>query len=204
MATEDNSYEALRNPQVDYERADLNTRGILLFLLGLLIAGIFIELVIWGMFRFMARSEVLFVHSNVTNPMLQKEKAATAEGTRSVLQNAPAVNLKAFPVPRLQSDDAAEMSRFLNSELELLNVKQPFADSTGAIHIPISLAMNLIVERGLPVRPNPPPRQVNTQTGAGNIEMLDVHAGPLGPEAGGNSSKKPGSEVPSARGASGE
>ncbi len=206
MATNDSNHEpeALRNPQVDYERADLNTRGILLFLLGLLIAGIFIELVIWGMFRFMARSQVLFVHSKVTNPMLQKEKTATAGGTRSVLQNAPAVDLGAFPGPRLQTDDAADMSRFLNSEQELLNVKQPFADSTGAIHIPISLAMKLIVERGLPVRPNPPPPQVNTQTAAGNVEMLDVHAGPLGSETGANGSKKSGSETPSAKAAGGE
>jgi hypothetical protein len=196
MATEDNSYEALRNPQVDYERADLNTRGILLFLVGLLIAGVFIELVIWGMFRFMARSEVLFAHSEVNNPMLLKEKTATAGGTRSVLQNAPAANLHVFPEPRLQTDDALDMSRFLNAEQELLNVKQPFADSTGAIHIPISLAMNLIVERGLPVRPNPPPHQVNTQTAAGNVKMLDVHAGPLGPEAGGNNSRKPGEAAP--------
>jgi hypothetical protein len=204
MATNDSNHEALRNPQVDYERADLSARGILLFLLGLLIAGVFIELVIWGMFRFMARSQVLFVHSKVTSPMMQKEKAATEGGTRSVLQNAPAVNLKAFPEPRLQSDDAVDMSRFLNSEQELLNVKQPFADSTGAIHIPISLAMKLIVERGLPVRPNPPPHQVNAQTAAGNVHMLDVHAGPLGPEAGGSSSRKPGGEATSAKPAGGE
>lgn len=204
MATEDNSYEALRNPQVDYERADLNTRGILLFLVGLLIAGIFIELVIWGMFRFMARSEVLFAHSQINNPLLQKEKAATEGGTRSVLQNAPAVNLRVYPEPRLQTDDAAEMSRFLNSEQELLNVKQPFADSTGAIHIPISLAMKLIVERGLPVRPNPPPHQVNTQTAAGNVKMLDVHAGPLGSEAEGGNSRQPGGKAPTAKFAGGE
>ncbi|HLI61984.1 MAG TPA: hypothetical protein VKV05_01195 [Terriglobales bacterium] len=203
MATEDSNYDALRNPQVDYERADLSARGILLFLVGLLIAGVFIELVIWGMFRFMARSEVLFAHSQVNNPMLQKERAATEGGTRSVLQNAPAVNFRTFPQPRLQTEDAVDMTRFLNSEQELLNVKQPFADSTGAIHIPISLAMKLIVERGLPVRPNPPPHQVNTQTAAGNIKMLDVHAGPLGPEAGESSSRKPGGEAPPAKPAGG-
>ena len=46
--------------------------------------------------------------------------------------------------------------RFLSSEQELLNPPQPFKDSTGAIHIPISQAMKLIEERGLPVRPNAP------------------------------------------------
>ena len=55
MATDNSNYDPLRNPQVDYERADLSARGIVLFLVGLLVAGVFIELVLWGMFRFMAQ-----------------------------------------------------------------------------------------------------------------------------------------------------
>ncbi|MGA2903321.1 MAG: hypothetical protein ABSD98_05800 [Candidatus Korobacteraceae bacterium] len=195
MATNNTNYDPLRNPQVDYERADLSARGILWFLIGLFVAGVFIELVLWGMFRFMARSEALFPQPPM-NPMMQAQQAQKpkpAGGTRSVLQNAPAVNLDVFPEPRLQTHDAGEMSRFVNSEQELLNVKQPFADPSGAIHIPISLAMQLMVERGLPVRPNPPP-EINTQTAAGNTKMLDMQAGPLGPTSG-NASKAPGGNV---------
>ena len=58
MATNHDNHDPLRNPQVDYDRTDLSAKGILFFLIGLLIAGMFIELVIWGMFRFMAHSEV--------------------------------------------------------------------------------------------------------------------------------------------------
>ena len=184
MATNDTHFDPLRNPQVDYERADLSARGILLFLVGLFVAGVFIELVLWGMFRFMARSQALFPQPAV-NPMSRTvQPPAAPAGSRSVLQNSPAVNLDVFPEPRLQTYDAGEMARFLNSENALLNVKQPFADPSGAIHIPIALAMQLIVERGLPVRPNPPPPEVNTQTGAGNTKMLDVQPGPLGTTGG--------------------
>jgi hypothetical protein len=193
MAANNTNHDPLRNPQVDYERADLSARGILWFLVGLLVAGVFIELVLWGMFRFMARSQELFPQPAL-NPMYQAQqaqKAAPSGGTRSVLQNAPAVNLDVFPEPRLQTYDAGEMSRFVNSEQKLLNVKQPFADPSGTIHIPISLAMQLIVERRLPVRPSSPPPEINTQTAAGNIRMLDMQAGPLGPTAGGESSAKP-------------
>jgi hypothetical protein len=179
MAAEELHHDPLRNPQVDYERADLSPRGILLFLVGLFIAGFFIELVLWGMFRFMAHSEVLFAPSQM-NPMMKAEQPARAGGSRTVLQNSPAVNLDLFPEPRLQAYDAADMSQFLKSEQGLLNVQQPFTDSGGAIHIPISLAMKLVAERGLPVRPNPPPREVSTQTAAGNPKMLDMQAGPLG------------------------
>ena len=64
MATDYN--DALRNPQVDYERADLSPRGILLFLIGLFVAGAFVELVLWGMFHFLARSEALFPSGTVS------------------------------------------------------------------------------------------------------------------------------------------
>ena len=193
MATNDTHYDPLRNPQVDYERSDLSARGILGFLIGLFVAGFFIELVLWGMFHFMARTEALFPQPQV-NPMLQAEqakKAPPAAGTRSVLQNAPAVNLNVFPEPRLQTNDAGEMRQFVDSEQALLNAKQPFADPSGAIHIPISLAMQEIVDRGLPVRPNAPPPEINTQTAAGNTKMLDMQPGPLGPAAGASVPSKP-------------
>ena len=122
----------------------------------------------------------------------QAKKAPPAAGTRSVLQNTPAVNLYVFPEPRLQTNDAGEMRQFVDSEQALLNAKQPFTDPSGAIHIPISLAMQLIVERGLPVRPNAPPPEINTQTAAGNTKMLDMQPGPLGPATAGNTNKAAG------------
>ena len=69
----------MRNPQVDYDRTDLSPRGILLFLVGLLVCGIFVELVMWGMFRFMAKSDVLFPPPQ-TNPMAVTQPAANATG----------------------------------------------------------------------------------------------------------------------------
>ncbi len=201
MATNHTNYDPLRNPQVDYERADLSASGILWFLIGLFIIGIFIELVIWGMFHFMARSEALFPQPAL-NPMRQAQQAPPAAGgSRSVLQNTPAVNLDIFPQPRLQAYDAGEMGRFVNSEQELLNAKQPFADPSGSIHIPVSLAMQLIVERGLPVRPNAPPPEINTQTAAGNTKMLDMQAGPLGAPGGGTKTAAPSENEKSAIGA---
>ncbi len=182
MATDNSHYDPLRNPQVDYERADLSARGILLFLIGLFVAGVFIELVLWGMFRFMARSEVLFPQPK-PNPMMAAQRPPAAPIEHSILQNTPPVDLGVFPEPRLQVGDAVDMSEYLQAEQKLLNPEQPFADPSGAIHIPISLAMTLIEERGLPVRPNPPPPEVNTQTQSGNTKMLDMQAGPLGPAA---------------------
>jgi hypothetical protein len=154
MATENSNYDPLRNPQVDYDRTDLSPRGILLFLVGLLICGVFVELVIWGMFRFMAKSDVLFPQPPA-NPMAVTQPVQQPS-SRSILQNAPAVNLDVFPQPRLQTNDVRDMSELLQSERALLNPPQPFKDSSGTIHISISQAMKLVEERGLPVRPNAP------------------------------------------------
>jgi len=189
MATNHSKNDPLRNPQVDYERSDLSPSGILWFLIGLFICGVFIELVIWGMFHFMARSEILFVQGQKT-PMTAQNSVDDTK-SRSVLQNTPGVNLNVFPYPRLQTNDAGEMSQFLNSENELLDTKQPFTDSTGAVHIPISMAMQLIAERGLPVRPKSPPPEINPQTGAGNPEILSETPGPLLPGAAGAVSATP-------------
>jgi CspA family cold shock protein len=162
MATENSKYDPLRNPEVDYDRSDLSARGVVLFLVGLLVAGIFIELVLWGMFRFMAKSEVLFPQSQ-PNPMMSARKLAPAPAPRSVLQNNPAVDITVFPEPRLQTGDATDMNKFLYSEQKTLNPDQPFMDQSGAVHISISRAMKLVEERGLPVRPNATPPEMDVQ-----------------------------------------
>jgi len=178
MSTDNNYAENLRNPAVDYDRTDLSARGVLLFLAGLLIAGVFIELVIWGMFRFLSHS-TLFVQGN-PSPMVQAMKAMpeTAPGIR--LQNTQPVNTQVFPEPRLQTNDVYDMSTLLRQERELLYPEQPFEDSTGAVHIPINEAMALIVERGLPVRPNTPPPNFDEQTAAGNPKYLQKESQTLG------------------------
>jgi len=195
MRTEgyDQNLPPLRNPQVDYERADLSAKGILWFLAGLLIAGVFVELVIWAMFNFLARSESLFPQGT-TSPIFNAQKVKAEPQPGAVMQNTPPVNLSVFPQPRLQTNDAGEMGEYLHSEQELLSAK-PFYGPSGAVHIPISLAMKLIVERGLPTRPNAPPPEINLQTGSGNPELLHEVPGPLTPgKAGEQPGKSSGAE----------
>ncbi len=166
MSTNPSDGDLLRNPAVDYDRTDLSARGILLFLAGLLVAGIFIELVIWGMFHFLSHS-TLFAQGN-PSPLVQVQKAVPENQPGASLQNNRQTDTGVFPEPRLQTNDVDDMDKFLQREHEILFAKQPFEDSTGAVHIPISQAMALIVERGLPVRPSTPPRDFNATMGAGS------------------------------------
>ena len=139
----------------------------------------------------MAKSDVLFPQPQ-PNPMMSARKLAPVPVPRSVLQNNPPEDIMVFPEPRLQTADTSDMNKFLYSEQKTLNPDQPFMDQSGAVHIPISQAMKLVEERGLPVRPNAPPPDVNTQTDAGNTKMLNVQVEPLAPETSGM--KGPGAE----------
>jgi hypothetical protein len=154
MATNHDEYDLLKNPSVDYDRTDLSPRGILVFLFGLLVAGVFIELVIWGMFRFLSHSPY-FAQGN-PSPMVNAQKAQplTAEGKD--FENTTNVNPDVFPEPRLQTDDVVDMNHLLQSEHQILYTAQPFVDSNGTVHLPIGDAMKLIAERGLPVKPATP------------------------------------------------
>lgn len=178
MATDHsmNSNDALRNPAVDYERSDLSARGILLFLAGLLVCSIFIEIVIWGMFHFLKNSEGIFAQGQ-SSPLVAAKKAPTEQMPGAVMQNTPPDNIAAFPEPRLQANDWVDMSAFLASEQKVLNPEQPFTDANGTIHIPISDAMKLIEQR-LQVRPNSPPPEVSSLMEAGNPNAINQPSQP--------------------------
>ncbi|HLJ86475.1 MAG TPA: hypothetical protein VKZ53_06605 [Candidatus Angelobacter sp.] len=53
-----------------------------------------------------------------------------------------------FVGPRLQDDETVDMDRFRQSENRLLN--ETGKDANGNIHIPVSRAIDILTERGLP------------------------------------------------------
>ena len=151
MATNHDEYDLLKNPAVDYDRTDLSPRGILVFLVGLLVAGIFIEIVMWGMFHFLARSP-FFAKGNAS-PMYQQQKPQPLSAAGKDFENTTNVNPDLFPQPRLQTNDVMDMDELLSSEHKILYAPQPFVDANGTVHLPIQDAMNIIVQKGLPVKP---------------------------------------------------
>jgi hypothetical protein len=155
MATNHDDYDVLKNPAVDYDRTDLSPRGILFFLIGLLVAGVFIEIVLWGMFHFLARSP-FFAKGN-PSPMLNVQKATPLNAVGRDFENTSNVNPVIFPEPRLQTNEVLDMDQFLTSEHKILYTSGPFLDQNGTVHLPINDAMKLVVERGLPVKPENAP-----------------------------------------------
>jgi hypothetical protein len=138
--------EHIQNPEVSFEKRDLGARGILLFFAILFISGAAIHLVAWGLYK--AFSNVSEAHQPPANPLVPGRQQAPPPG---VLQNAGSVNIRQFPEPRLQTDEASDVKRFLWQENQLLEAK-PWRDQAGAIHIPLTEAMRIVAQKGLPMR----------------------------------------------------
>ncbi len=142
-----------------YETTDANVGGVIVFLAALLgFVGVF--------FVF------CFVMGKVINQAIQKQdgppNAWHMSGSPSSvhlqnLANNPEMEQKelqrvvaTFPAPRLQTDDGAQEVADLHAREDLLLEHYSEVDqSKGTIRIPIERAMQLIVQRGLPVAPAP-------------------------------------------------
>jgi hypothetical protein len=155
MDTNSHSMHPVVNTEVGYDHSDLSVRGIIIFLVGVGIAGIGTHLVIWALF---VGAQKFVPYETSPNPMATMETMTQAPP----LQNAGPQSVVKFPEPRLQTDDTADMSKFKNEEDMRLYPSQPYQTSDGAIHININDAMTMIAQRGLPTR------QPGQENAAGN------------------------------------
>lgn len=155
-----------------YETTDVNINGVLVFLAGL--GGFLIVFLVF-----------CFVMGRVINGAIQKADgpstkwnktsefagAALTGGKRQDLVNDPVLEQKqlqqltaTFPTPRLDTDDGEQATADLHAREDLLlNYYSVVPGEGNNIRIPITRAMELIAQRGLPV---------NTQTAATEPVMV--------------------------------
>src|SRR5512146_1568074 len=106
---EEHISEEIRNPEVQYDRTDMSARGVIAFLVGLAIAGVFIHIILWGMYKYLVKQDLQSQPS--THPIATSEKQLQPQGDPS----------QTFPAPRLQPDPIADLNRFRQREEEVLN-----------------------------------------------------------------------------------
>lgn len=138
-----------------YETTDINPGGVAVFL-----AGLFGFVLVFFLF--------CFVMGKVINKGIEKAdgpvtKWNTAPGTSNVdltkLTSNPAMQQQefqrvasSFPEPRLEMDDGMQNTADLHAREDLLlDNYSSSPDLNGGIRIPISRAMELVVQHGLPV-----------------------------------------------------
>jgi hypothetical protein len=134
------------NPEASFEREDLSTRGVFVFMIGLAIVGLVIYFIIVAMYSFLDKYE----HDQMTtaSPLVTSRGPAARVVTKDYMEK-----FKGNGAPMLESDERGQFKDFLLKQEDQLNSYGWVNQQAGVAHIPIDRAMDLIVERGLPVRP---------------------------------------------------
>jgi hypothetical protein len=138
--------------QGSYERQDIGARGIFYFLAGLLTATLLIGFLLSGLYKILDKQ--LETHHPPLNPLA----ANVPKDTRKVPPQYPAT---AFPDPRLETDERTQLNSIRIAEEQKLNSYGWVDEKAGTVHIPIERAMELLVQRGLPLRPQSGARPQN-------------------------------------------
>jgi hypothetical protein len=117
------------------ETSDIDLGGVLRFGIGLIAAGVVIQVLVWLLLAHFQRQAARPVPSAF--PL-----AATA------LRRLP-------PEPRLQTDPRDDLANMRQAEDRVLDSYGWVDRTAGIVRIPIEQAMKLTLERGLPSRPVP-------------------------------------------------
>ncbi len=73
------------------------------------------------------------------------------------------------PLPRLQVDPKVELKEYRDSQRDILNSYGWVDRSAGVVRIPVDRAMELVIARGLPIRPNSAAPVTERAAGSGII-----------------------------------
>ena len=164
------------NPGTSFEREDLSTRGVFVFMIGLAIVGVVIYFIIVGMYSFLDKYE----HEQMTtaSPLAPSTSLTSTDVSSRRIPYDPAkgdyVSSKFSNngAPLLEYDERGQFKKFVMDQEDQLNSYGWVDQSAGVAHIPIDRAMDLVVERGLPVRSaaeaNAQSAAVSTQSPAAN------------------------------------
>ena len=125
-----------------FEHEDLSPKSIIYFFAGLAVFLVVIYLISFGIYH--ALNTVDEANKTTMSPMV-----APKADPRAVT---PA-DTQAFPEPRLEESERTQLRTFIEDQDRKLATYNWVDKDKGVVQIPIDRAMDLIVQRGLPVRP---------------------------------------------------
>jgi hypothetical protein len=150
-----------------YEHEDLSPRGVIYFMIGLGVVVIVIYFIVFGMYRFLDTYEK--AHQPAMSPMVTPQN-----DTRTITH----ADTQVFPQPRLEENERMQLRQIIEDEDRKLATYNWVDKDKGVVQIPIDRAMDLIVERGLPVRPESARPQDQGQESAAQSSAPAKHQTP--------------------------
>jgi hypothetical protein len=130
-----------------FEHQDLQVSGILYFLLSLAVATVLVSVLLVGVYKFLDKRDR--ANQPVVSPLVANVPRPELHSRADYEQYAE----KTFPNPRLETDERNQLNQIRTREDDQLDSYGWVDEKAGMVRIPIERAMDLLVERGLPVRP---------------------------------------------------
>ncbi len=132
------------NGHGSFEHQDLSPATLIYFFLSLAVFIVISIFILKGFFAYLNYREKAI--EQPVNPLVKH----VPEDTRHV---APGYPQTAFPNPRLETDERGQLGSLLLNQDNILYSYGWVDERAGIVRIPIDRAMDLLVQRGLPVLP---------------------------------------------------
>ena len=186
------------DPQLGHETRDISLTGVVAFVVALMFSGIVIFVLLYGVFHFAKRYADYLDQKDMRDPWVQTaenqidQQAKTLRTPRNKaeepgsMQMADAesrIRVSRFPQPRLQTDDVHDLAVMREAEDVYLNQYFVLDKNSGKVNIPITQAMQAVVQKGLPAMQAPPGTELPQQAESTGIvhpsiqSSHDKHAG---------------------------
>ncbi len=134
----------------DYERRDIGVSGVLYFIGGLIVAGLLVHFIVTGLFGFLNRKYETEQPS--VSPLVKNAPADTRRIPPQYGNDYEKYLKENFPAPQLETDERTQLNQVRLREEDTLSTYGWVDQKSGIVHIPIDRAMDLLAQRGLPVR----------------------------------------------------
>jgi hypothetical protein len=139
-----------KNHEAEFEQQDISVKSVLMFFAGLAVMLICAYLAVMVLHKGLTRYDDQ--HQPQQNPLAADvstgDERRVMDYDKTQKETIPAK----FPEPRLEEDERRELREVREPNDELL-ASYGVDEKSGVVRIPIERAMQLIVERGLPTRP---------------------------------------------------
>lgn len=133
----------------EFEHEDLSTRGVFVFMIGLAVIGLVIYFIIVGMYSYLNRYEKAQMSS--ATPLVAPSKEIERFIPFKPGEDSVSRTFKENGAPMLEHDERGQFKDYIMQQETQLNSYGWVNEEAGVAHIPIQQAMDLIVQRGLPV-----------------------------------------------------
>ena len=131
--------EELKHGPADegYERQDLSAQSVFAFLVSLVVGGVIVYFIVWGLYHFM----------DARQRRRQPQQSPLVKQVETDTRIVSPDEIKKFPEPRLERNERIEINDFRLKEEQTLNSYGWVDEKAGIAHIPIDRAMDLTIPR---------------------------------------------------------